>query len=561
MTLLFDNIAAQRRAACPFVIAWVWLMLPAIAAARLALTGDAWSVTIGAACCALFATSIWKIFGNTTLGRVIPGIALMAQVSLLVANGGRWQSDLHMAYFGALGLLVVYCDWVVILAATATVAVHHLVLSYLIPEAVFPGTASLDRVVLHAVILLAEAGTLIWVICNLNHMFANSRLSLLLAEQAAADAKQSNIAAENARGAEALARKRAVFAEEETRTEERAMVVASIGSAISSLTRGDLTYQILEKLPGEYGVLLDDFHCAVLQLQQTMKLVSASVTVIRSGTENMAASAEDLSKRSGDQAASLEETVAALDQITTTVRKTAEGASFASRVVSTTKTDAEQLGEVARQAVEAMNGIEKSSKHIGQIISVIDEIAFQTNLLALNAGVEAARAGEAGRGFAVVAAEVRALAQRSAAAAKEIKTLISTSDHEVERGVELVGQCGGALQSIVLKVAEINGIIIEIAASAQEQATGLNQVNTAINQMDRFTQQNVAMIEESAAASRVVAEETDELSQLIAQFKIDEEAGKGVAGLVGQSVRSGKSVSQSRPRPVLKAVGGGDFAR
>src|SRR5690606_2699438 len=181
---------------------------------------------------------------------------------------------------------------------------------------------------------------------------------------------------------------------------------------------------------------------------------------------------------------------------------------------------AEKSGAVVREAVEAMAQIEKSSQQIGQIIGVIDEIAFQTNLLALNAGVEAARAGDAGKGFAVVASEVRALAQRSAEAAKEIKDLISTSTHQVDQGVDLVGQTGSALEKIVAQVGEITGLVTEIAASAREQSTGLAEVNTAVNQMDQVTQQNAAMVEQSTAASHHLAQEADELAGLVAKFRL-----------------------------------------
>ena len=203
-----------------------------------------------------------------------------------------------------------------------------------------------------------------------------------------------------------------------------------------------------------------------------------------------------------------------------TVKKTAEGAKHARDIVSTAKVDADKSGEVVREAMAAMTGIDKSSKQISEIIGVIDEIAFQTNLLALNAGVEAARAGDAGRGFAVVASEVRALAQRSAQAAKEIKGLISASTAQVDQGVQLVARTGEALGRIVAQVIEINTVIAEIAASAQEQSTGLEQVNTAVNEMDRVTQKNAAMVEEMTAAAHGLAGESEELGQLVARYQV-----------------------------------------
>ncbi|MFT3722245.1 MAG: methyl-accepting chemotaxis protein [Hyphomonadaceae bacterium] len=306
--------------------------------------------------------------------------------------------------------------------------------------------------------------------------------------------------------------------------DELAMVVETLGSKLSMLSHGSLTCHIDQQFPAEYQKLQRDFNAAVSQLQDAMKVIITNVQGIRSGADEISHAADDLSRRTEQQAASLEETAAALDEITATVRKTAEGSRQANAVVAEAKGEAERSGEVVRKAVAAMGEIEGSSRKIAQIIGVIDEIAFQTNLLALNAGVEAARAGEAGRGFAVVASEVRALAQRSSDAAKEIKTLILASSQQVESGVDLVNRTGEALQQIVVKVAEITGLVSEISASTQEQSTGLAQVNTAVNQMDQVTQQNAAMVEQSTAASHSLAKEAGELSELASKFDIGEGA-------------------------------------
>jgi methyl-accepting chemotaxis protein len=327
---------------------------------------------------------------------------------------------------------------------------------------------------------------------------------------------------------------RAAAEQERQRTEaERAaaakqqeFVVHSVATGLEKLSSGDLLFRLTTDFGGDYEKLRADFNAAMGKLQQTMQAIAANTQGVRSGAEEITQASDDLSRRTEQQAASLEETAAALEQITATVRRTAENATEARNTVSSAKADAERSGEVVRNTVQAMDGIESSSKQIGNIIGVIDEIAFQTNLLALNAGVEAARAGDAGRGFAVVASEVRALAQRSADAAKEIKALISASGTQVATGVKLVGETGQALERIVAQVAQLNSLVVDIAASAQEQATGLNEVNTAVNQMDQVTQQNAAMVEEATAASHGLSGEAQELARLVGQFKIGQEAAK-----------------------------------
>jgi methyl-accepting chemotaxis protein len=306
----------------------------------------------------------------------------------------------------------------------------------------------------------------------------------------------------------------------EASAKEQAFVMEAIAGGLTRLSDGDLTYRLAQEFPEAYKRLQMDFNGAIAQLEEAMSTIVHAANGIGAGSDEIASAADDLSRRSEQQAASLEETAAALDEITATVKRSSAGALEAAKVVGSTRTDAERSSVVVRNAVEAMNQIEKSSQSISQIIGVIDEIAFQTNLLALNAGVEAARAGDAGRGFAVVAQEVRALAQRSADAAKEIKTLISTSTQQVGTGVSLVGQTGQALQAIVDQVASIDSLVKEIAASAQEQATGLHQVNSAVNQMDQVVQQNAAMVEEATAASHSLKNEANQLAALVDRFQV-----------------------------------------
>jgi len=296
--------------------------------------------------------------------------------------------------------------------------------------------------------------------------------------------------------------------------------MASLGDGLQCLANGDLTARLDNDFPSEFEKIRGDFNAAAAKLMETVRGVATSTSAIHSGAREISTASDDLSHRTEQQAASLEETAAALGEITATLKKSADGAKHASEVVANADDNAKKGAIVVKQAVEAMDAISKSSEQIGQIIGVIDEIAFQTNLLALNAGVEAARAGEAGRGFAVVASEVRALAQRSAGAAKEIKGLISTSTTQVGAGVRLVAESGKALERILLQVSEINGIVADIAAKAQEQAVGLQEVNIAITQMDSSTQQNATMVEESAAASQSLSQETTQLAALVERFRI-----------------------------------------
>jgi len=305
--------------------------------------------------------------------------------------------------------------------------------------------------------------------------------------------------------------------------EVQASVVQATGRGLSAMAAGDLSYRIGEAFPGDYAILREDFNRAMAALDEAVAVIRGNAGSMQSGANEISSAAEDLSRRTERQAAGLEQTAAALDEITATVRKAAENAQAADVVVGQTRSQAETGGAVVQRAITAMGEIEKSSDQIGQIIGVIDEIAFQTNLLALNAGVEAARAGEAGRGFAVVASEVRALAQRSADSAREIKTLISTSSTQVKSGVVLVRESGEALSAIAVRINDITHLMGEIRASTQEQALALAEVNTAVNEMDQVTQQNAAMVEESTAASLSLSREATDLTQLVGRFQVSED--------------------------------------
>jgi methyl-accepting chemotaxis protein len=304
-------------------------------------------------------------------------------------------------------------------------------------------------------------------------------------------------------------------------------VVSVLAEGLSGLARGDLTHRIETPFPGEYERLRTDFNAAISELQSAIRRVSDATGDIQTGAGQISDASDDLASRTERQAASLEQTSAALHEVSATVKSAAETAQQARVATQDASREAEQSGVIVRDATSAMSEIEQSSQQISKIIGVIDEIAFQTNLLALNAGVEAARAGDAGRGFAVVAQEVRALAQRSAEAAQEIKLLISASTRQVGQGVALVDQTGAALLRIVEQVSKINTLISGIAASSQEQSTALHEVSTAVNQMDQVTQQNAAMVEETTAASHGLAQQAELLATLIGRFNIAPPAAGG----------------------------------
>ncbi|MCB1446992.1 MAG: PAS domain-containing protein [Rhizobiaceae bacterium] len=321
---------------------------------------------------------------------------------------------------------------------------------------------------------------------------------------------------------------------------ERVFAVQTIGDALSKLATGKLDFSLDRAFAKDFETLRSNMNETLGQLGDTLAAVSRSTELIDGGSREISSSTSDLSRRTEQQAAALEETAAALDQITANVGNASKRADEARHATEAANASANRSGQIVADAVSAMARIEQSSNQISSIIGVIDEIAFQTNLLALNAGVEAARAGDAGKGFAVVAQEVRELAQRSAKAAKEIKELISSSSQEVKNGVELVSETGAALKMIQDNISAVNEHMQAIATSAREQSTGLQEVNSAINQMDQVTQQNAAMVEESTAASASLAHEAETLRNMIGRFEL--------AGQPGHGHETGRA-SPAAPKP------------
>ncbi|MCY1125360.1 methyl-accepting chemotaxis protein [Frigidibacter sp. RF13] len=318
----------------------------------------------------------------------------------------------------------------------------------------------------------------------------------------------------------AEAARRAAEAQRRALQEAQAAVVEALRVGLRRLSEGDLTARLTDTFAEDYRTLREDFNRTLDRLEELVRTVVSNATAIEAEVHEIAAAADDLSERTERQAATLEQTAVALDELTVSVQSAAEGAGEANAVATAARASAAASAPVVQQAVEAMGAIERSSEKIAKIASVIDDIAFQTNLLALNAGVEAARAGEAGRGFAVVANEVRALAQRCSEAAREIDALLSEAAQEVKRGVGHVNQTGVAIEAIVGSVGQISLRMADIAASAREQSAGLAEINQAVNQIDHATQENTALFADTALASQRLTESAKALSATVERFSV-----------------------------------------
>jgi methyl-accepting chemotaxis protein len=347
---------------------------------------------------------------------------------------------------------------------------------------------------------------------------------------------------------------------------------------LDALAEGDLTRRIAGDYQGNFAVLKDNANKTAERIGSTVADIKAATHEVTNASAEISTSTTDLSQRTEEQAASLEETSASMEEIATTVKKNAENAQQANQSAANAREVASRGGQVVAKAVEAMGQIESSSRKISDIIGVIDEIARQTNLLALNAAVEAARAGEAGRGFAVVASEVRNLAQRSSQAAKDIKDLITSSNSQVQGGVELVNKAGSALAEIVESINKVAHIVADIATASSEQATGIEQVNKALTQMDEVTQQNSALVEENAATAKTLDQQAHAMSERVSFFRVGDEAetrGASEAGLAraqrpqtavrqpGEKPQVGSSAKAQQPMPARQrvAANGGPVGR
>lgn len=337
--------------------------------------------------------------------------------------------------------------------------------------------------------------------------------------------------------------------------EEQQAVVAALSAGLDCMARQNLEHRIEQRFPGDYEELRTNYNIAVDALASAMRTVRVGAASVMSSIAEIRDASDDLARRNEQQASSLAQTASAMHRVTGSVRETASGAKDVNVAINSAHGEASSGGEVVQQAITAMAAIEASAQEISKIISVIDGIAFQTNLLALNAGVEAARAGESGKGFAVVATEVRALAQRSAEAAQNIKTLIENSTSQVEEGVRLVGETGTRLTGIVEQIAAVDALVAQIAQSAARQAESLEQVNVEVAAMDRMTQANAAMVEQSSAATRSLSSEAERLTDLVATFRTRDIENRPVEAPNPHILRRTSALQEDLPPPRILRFG------
>ena len=438
------------------------------------------------------------------LARLVLGVTfpLLAALLLALASGTGWLLDFHMVFFAFLAVLAVMADWRVIIAATLTTAVHHLLLNFVAPAYVFPDGANILRVLFHAVIVLLEAGVLVVLCMRLESLIAG--LMQARAAQAAADAERA--------------------AEREKVAAEQRAVLGQLSERLRLLAEGDLATRLDTPFPGEYEaarVMLND---SCTELDQLVGAVALTADRVATGAHELREASSDLASKTERQTAAIEPVARTAAGLLRDVEAQSEMWASTRTTALEAKADADRGSEAIAGAAEAMNRIEASSAEIGEMIAFIDTIAFQTNLLALNAGVEAARAGEAGKGFAVVAGEVRDLAQRSAQSASAIKQLVANSKTEVSTGVERVQELVSLLASLVARFAEIAGQVDRIALGSETALGHIRQIDEAMGLLDRAMQQNAAMAEQTSAAAVELLRSADDLDREVARFTRSEAA-------------------------------------
>jgi methyl-accepting chemotaxis protein len=485
---MISTVDDLRQRAVFYAVVLLWLMVPMIGLTGFVLgTGG----LAGAGLVALMAglVTLERRRSGAGLGtQLAASCALAVTVSTLVylMRGHPWQADSHMVFFAAFALTAVFCNWRPIVAYAGVIAVHHLVLNFLFTEAVFPGEASLGRVLLHAVVLIVQAVPLIWLAAVLQRLFARSDEL-----RAVADAAREEAMSQADRQQQAF---------DETR-----VVVETIATVMQKLAAGDLTVRIEERAhPAQFQGLCRAFNGMVTALDRVISEIEQGANGLLRSSDALAAAAAQSADRAGQQSASVEQSVQAVEQMGDGVRATTDLAVEADAMMMANQTEAQVGGRVLEQAVGAMKLIEESSDQISRISGVMEDIAFQTNLLALNAGVEAARAGELGRGFAVVASEVRTLALRAADATKEIRVLIGDSRKSVATGAELVGKTSVSLGALIKGAGNAAAIVTQISSKMQGQTSGLGSLR-----------ENIRVLETTARTGAQVAKQSSDMGHTL----------------------------------------------
>ena len=475
---------------------------------------------------------------NSASARAAMALALSAVPAalLFVFEGYAWQIDLHMMFFASLAAIAILYDLRAILAATGFVAVHHLGLGLLAPEWVFLNGGSIGRILLHAVILVVEAATLIWMAVRTQGLV--SKVNDESSERQAADAAR--------------------LAEREAEAKTWRSVRTHLEGSLEALKNGDFSRDIDADFPGDYAPLKQNFNEALGALRRLIGSVTESTAAIRGGASEIMQASEDLARRTEANAASLEETSASLTEVDARVKANARAAGETASRAGQAMEAVARGRSVAGRAAATMQRVSDSARDIDAVIEGLDKIAFQTRVLAMNAAVEAGRAGEAGRGFAVVADLVSALAMRAeeeSKSAREQLTLTQTGINDAAEAVQLVD---GALETISAGVTEVNDLLGTMAKDNEAQSSALTQVSAAVGEMDKATQQNAAMVEEASAAARNLSSEVASLAQQAGRFKV------GAAGtttrrpankvheLVGRAQQAAAA-----PRPVKQVANGG----
>jgi methyl-accepting chemotaxis protein len=493
------ELTGIRKSGAFALIVIAWLCVGVVAAISLyASTG--WAPVAMAVAITLVPTFLVRRGPIDATVRIILGATLPVYpaIALYQAAGSNLQMDVHMVFFALLATLAVLCDWRAIVAGTAVIAVHHLGANVLMPTWVFPDGADLPRVLLHAVIVLVEAAVLIQVSVQLVRMIEG---------QVEARSETERLEQEAAATRDAMAAK-------------QASVIGALGEGLKAMARNDLTATINEPFPPEYEQLRADYHGALEGMRNSLAKISGVATRIDESAGDVSHASNDMADRTERQSSTLHDTVSTIRTVSDSISDTANRAIEARQVLDAAQSEAEKSAGIVERAREAMTNIESSAREIDQIIAVIDALSFQTNLLALNAGVEAARVGEAGKGFAVVASEVRALAQRSAEAAQDIKTKIGASNEQIALGVTVVSETSETLERITSRILQISEFVATIAGSVESQAARLREVNGTVGALDGITQQNAAMVEETSAAARSLAEQSRTLAQEISRFRL-----------------------------------------